>query len=187
MAESIQNLPTFQFSVEAYHRLIDVGILKPDDKVELIEGQIIQMTSIKSFHAGCVDVLGDILRKLFVGKVIIRSQNPVTLGKHSEPEPDLAIVIYRKDYYKKSHPEPKEILLAIEVSESTEQSDREIKMPLYAKYNIPEAWLVNINKKEIEVYQNPTEEGYVVKTIYGINDKLQFDYLKKPLAVKRVF
>lgn len=186
MAES-QNIPTFQFSVEAYHKLMDVGILKPSDKVELIEGQIVQKTPIKSTHAACVDRLGDILRGLFVKKVIVRSQNPITLGKHSEPEPDLAVVTYRKDYYKKSHPIPKEILLAIEVSESTEQSDREIKMPLYAKYNIPEAWLVNINKKEIEVYQHPTEEGYISKTIYGINDKLQFEFLKRPISVKKVF
>ena len=151
MAESIQNLPTFQFSVEAYHRLLDVGILKPDDKVELIEGQIVQMALIKSTHAACVDRLGYILRDLFIKKNIIRTQNPVTLGKHSEPEPDLAVVAFQEDFYEDAHPIPTQIYLVIEVAKSTEQSDRKIKIPLYAKHNIPEVWLVNLNKKEIEV------------------------------------
>ncbi len=187
MAESIHNLPIYAFTVEAYHKLVDVGILKEEDRVELIEGQIVQMTPIKSTHAACVDRLGDILRDLFIKKMIVRTQNPITLGKHSEPEPDLAIVAYQEDYYEDAHPIPNQVYLAIEVAKSTEQSDREIKIPLYAKYNIQEAWLVNLNKKEIEVYQKPTEIGYSSKTIYSLTDKLQFDYLKKPLAVKRVF
>lgn len=187
MSESINiSLPTYQFSVDAYHRLVEVGILKEDDKVELIEGQIIQMTPIKSPHAACVDRLGDLLRNLFIKKSIVRSQNPITLGAHSEPEPNLAVVKYKADYYETAHPIPKEIYIAIEISQSTEQYDRTIKIPLYAKYGIPEAWLVNLNKKEIEIYQQPTEEGYSITSIYGLTDILQSTLLKEVLPIKQV-
>ncbi len=187
MSESINiSLPTYQFSVDAYHRLVEVGILNENDKVELIEGQIIQMTPIKSPHAACVDRLGDLLRILFVKKSIVRSQNPITLGEHSEPEPDLAVVKYKADYYENAHPTPKEIYIAIEISQSTEQYDRTIKIPLYAKHGIPEAWLVNLNKKEIEIYQQPTEKGYSAISIYCLADTLQSKLLKKVLPVKQV-
>ena len=187
MSESINiSLPTYQFSVDAYHRLVEVGILKEEDKVELIEGQIIQMTPIKSPHAACVDRLGDLLRTLFIKKSIVRSQNPITLGNHSEPEPDLAVVKYKADYYETAHPKPADIFIAIEISQSTEQYDRTIKIPLYAKYGIPEAWLVNLNKKEVEIYQQLTADGYSTCSIYGLTNVLQSNLLKKSLPIKQI-
>lgn len=187
MSENINiSLPTYQFSVDAYHRLVEVDILKEGDNVELIEGQIIQMTPSKSPHAACVDRLGDFLRTLFRKKSIIRSQNPITLGKHSEPKPDLAVVKYKADYYETAHPIPEDIYIAIEISQSTEQYDRTIKMPLYARYGIPEAWLVNLNKKEIKVYQQPTKSGYKTTTIYNLTDVLQSNSFKKKLPINRI-
>lgn len=187
MSESIQiSVPTYEFSVEAYHRLVDVGILKEDDRVELIEGQIINRTPIRSPHAACVDRLGDILRALFIKKAIIRSQNPITLSGHSEPEPDLAVVKYKADYYETAHPTPKQVYIAIEISQSTEQYDRTIKIPLYAKYGVPEAWLVNLNQKEIEIYQEPSTAGYTSKKVYKLSAIITSDSLKKTLPVKKI-
>jgi len=186
MIENIKiSIPTYNFSVEAYHKLVDVGILKEDDKVELIEGQIVIISPIKSHHASCVDRLGDILKQRFGKRAIIRSQNPIVLGTHSEPEPDLAVVHYKEDYYENAHPKPKEVFIAIEISQSTESYDRTIKIPLYAKYGIPEVWLVNLNKKVIEVYQRPKKNTYTSTTIYSLKDKIQSGFIK-PLAVKRI-
>ena len=179
------SIPTYNFSVAAYHKLMDVGILKEDDKVELIEGQIVTMSPIKSHHAACVDRLGDILKQRFGKKAIIRSQNPIVLGTHSEPEPDLAAVQYKEDYYEKAHPKPAEIFIAIEISQTTEHYDRTIKIPLYAKFGIPEVWLVNLNKKVVEVYQRPKKNTYTSTTIYSLKDKIQSGFIK-PLAVKRI-
>ena len=187
MSESIHHYPVYQFTIEAYHKLVDAGILNEDDKVELIEGQIVQMSPINSSHAACVDRLNYKLRELFIKKNIIRVQNPIMLGDHSEPEPDLAIVAYRKDFYEDAHPTLEQIYLIIEVAQSTEYSDRSVKVPLYGKYNIPEVWLVNLNKKEIEVYQQPIKNGYKLKTLYGMNDKLPSTSLKKALPINQVF
>ena len=179
-------LPIYHFSVEAYHKLVDAGILKEDEKVELIEGKIITMSPIKSPHAACVERLGYILQRYFGEKAHVRAQNPIVLGTHSEPEPDLAVVVFKEDFYEEGHPIPKDIFIAIEISQSTEKYDRDIKIPLYAKYGIAESWLVNLNKKEIEVYQEPTKKGYTSVIIYGIKDSLRSNFVDS-LDVKRAF
>jgi len=180
------SLPIYSFSVASYHKLVDAGILKEDERVELIEGKIITMSPIRSPHAACVERLGYILKQSLGKDVQIRAQNPITLGTHSEPEPDLAVVVFKKDFYEDAHPVPKDVFIAIEVSQSTEKYDRDTKMPLYAKYGIAESWLVNLNKKEIEVYRNPSTEGYTSITVFGLKDKLKSGFLN-PFSVKRAF
>lgn len=186
MAESINIVPpTYNFTVEAYHKLVDVGILKAEDKVELIEGKINTMSPINSPHSATVRRLGDILRHIFREKAIISEQNPITLGTHSEPEPDVAVVKFQEDYYQNAHPTAEDMLIAIEVSQSTEKYDRTTKLPLYAKFKIPEYWLVNLNKKEIEIYQNPKNGKYTSITIFDIEEKLKTG-LVDSISVKRI-
>lgn len=186
MAESIPiTIPTFDFSVESYHKLADIGILKPTDRVELIEGKIITMSPMKSVHAATVDRLGDILKHVITKRVKIREEKAITLGTHSEPEPDITIAKYREDYYEEAHPTEKDIFVVIEVSLSTQKYDRETKIPLYASYNIPEAWIVDLKDKTIEVYEGPKGEAYTSRKVFGINDILTSSFVKE-LAVNRV-
>lgn len=142
-----------------YRRMAELGILAPDSRVELIEGVIVDMSPIGSYHAG---VVGQILR-LFAGhptSAMLWVQNPIRLGNDSEPEPDIALLKPRDDYYKKSHPEPQDILLIIEVADSSIDYDREIKIPLYAEHGVAEVWLIDINQKEIEIYLEPSNAGF---------------------------
>jgi len=173
---------TYDFTVEEYHKMLEAGILREDDRVELVEGKLIKMSPILSPHAACVDRLGDLLNALLEQQVIVRRQNPILLGKHSEPEPDLAIAKFQADYYEKKHPEPEDLLFVVEIADSSERYDRAIKMPLYAKHGITEAWLVSSNQKTVEVYQNPEPEGYATMHISRKGDMVQSDFLQQ-LAV----
>ncbi len=186
MAESIPiTTPTFNFSVEAYHKMAETGIIKPTDRVELIEGKIITMSPMKSAHAACVRRLGDILRHIASVKAIISEEKAITLSNHSEPQPDITIAKYRDDYYEMAHPTPADIFVLIEVALSTQKYDKETKVPLYASYNIPEVWVVDLKEKVIEVYKNPKGEAYTSKKIFGLNDVLKSSFVEQ-LAVNRV-
>jgi Uma2 family endonuclease len=137
------------------------GIFEEDDRVELIEGEIVEMTPIGSQHWGHVERLNWLLsQKLDLREVIIATQNSVTLSPYSEPEPDIAVVRFREDFYTIRHPSPDEILLIIEVADSSLEYDRLIKMPVYAHAQVPEAWIVNLSDRVIEVFRDPTDSGY---------------------------
>lgn len=186
MAESIPiSIPTYNFSVEAYHKMAETGVLKPTDRVELIEGKIITMSPMKSSHAACVDRLGDILKHIISIKVNVRQEKAITLGTHSEPEPDIAIVKFREDYYEDAHPQPKDILVLIEVSLTTQKYDRATKLPLYASYGIPETWIVDLKEKVIEVHEKPEGDKYTSKKTFKQTDSIETQLIKK-LAVNRV-
>ena len=136
------------------------GIFGDDARLELLEGEIYEMSPIGSPHAACVTILHQLLTLKFAGKLIVFSQNPIRLDDFSEPQPDVAIVHWRDDYYKHGHPTPADVLLVIEVADSTVESDRSYKMPLYAKAGIPEAWLVNLLDEKIELYAEPADGAY---------------------------
>lgn len=153
------------FSIEDYHKMIDAGILTPDDRVELINGEIIIMSPIKSAHASIVDILSQELVVNLHQQATIRTQNPISISNHSEPEPDIAVVINRSDRYRNSHPLPNETLLVIEVSDSTLIKDQKIKAPLYAQANISEYWIVNIPEQQIEIYCQPKNGQYLARNI----------------------
>ena len=148
------------FTVEDYHRLAEVGILGEDDRVELLDGQIVEMTPIGSRHAGCVNHVTQLLYRELGDTVILGVQNPVVLGAHSEPQPDIAVLKPRPDAYRGAHPGPAEVLLVIEVADTSLEFDREVKLPRYAAAGIPEAWLVDLEHEAIEVHREPGPEGY---------------------------
>lgn len=124
-------------SVEDYHKMIAAGIFGPNDRVELINGQILQMRPIGSQHAACVEKSADLLKNLLPDHVMVRVQNPVMLPPFAEPEPDLALVKTRSDYYATAHPGPEDILQIIEVADSSLEYDQTIKKKLYAASGVP--------------------------------------------------
>jgi len=141
-----------RFNVTEYYQMAEAGILTPDDRVELIEGEIIKMSPIGSPHAACVSRLTRLLHASIGDEAIVWTQNPVRLNEFSEPIPDIALLKARKDYYAARHPVPKDVLLIIEVADTSLLKDRNIKMPLYAGAGLAEAWLINLPKELIEVY-----------------------------------
>ncbi|MFB2834744.1 Uma2 family endonuclease [Floridanema evergladense] len=149
-----------KFTVEQYHQMIEVGILTEDDRVELIRGEIVEMTPIGRRHAAYVARFVQLLIIRLGQRAIIWPQNPIELNDTSEPQPDITLLQLRSDFYESGHPRPQDILLLIEVADTTVESDRQIKIPLYAENGITEVWLVDINEQCIEVYREPSPNGY---------------------------
>jgi Uma2 family endonuclease len=157
MAEPLKRL----FRRYEYYAMAEAGILKPEDRVELIEGEIYRMGPIGNRHAGCVNRL---LRRFAVlmaaDRAVLSPQNPVNLTDISEPQPDITVLRPRQDFYGDAHPTPEDVLLLIEVADSSIGFDRGTKLPLYARCGIPEAWLIDLVKKTLEVHRDPGRDGY---------------------------
>jgi len=149
-----------RFTVEDYHRMGQAGILSEQDRVELIDGEIVVMTPIGSPHAGTTTFLHGWFLPRLVGRALIREQNPVVLSPHSEPQPDLAVVLPRSDHYRHAHPRAADIFFLIEVSDTTAEFDRTVKLPLYARAGIREVWIVDLAAACVEVYRQPGADGY---------------------------
>ncbi|MCM1984443.1 Uma2 family endonuclease [Lyngbya confervoides] len=149
-----------KFTVGQYHQMIESGILTDRDRVELLRGEIIEMSPIGMQHAACVDRLTELLVGTFRGKAIVRVQNPIQLSTRSEPQPDFAILQRRSDFYANGHPQPSDVFALIEVSDTTVEFDRTVKVPLYAKDNIVEVWIVDLNAKAVQIYREPSDAGY---------------------------
>lgn len=155
------------------------GIFPDTIKVELLNGEIIEMTPINSRHSGMVKRLNHLLGSIFSGRAIISIQDPVTLDSKSEPEPDVAVLKWRSDFYSASHPTPEEVILLIEVADSSLPKDQKIKIPLYAAAGISETWLINLEKSEIEVFTQPTAQGYAKSQIYHRGEIIQSEQVKE--------
>lgn len=147
-----------RFTVEEYHRMGEAGILGEGERVELIEGEIVEMNPIGSRHAACVKGLTSLLGRLLGDELLLDVQNPVRLDGGLEPQPDLAVVRARD--YRDSLPVPEDVLLVIEVSDTTLRYDRNVKLPLYARAGIKEAWIVDLPNKAIERHNDPSQTGY---------------------------
>lgn len=145
----------FTWTLERYHRMIDLGILTPEDRVELLFGQIVEKMSIGELHAACVAILTEYFYDRFGKEYQHRSENPVTLPAESEPEPDFVVAVRREDRYRNAHPTPADIYLIIEVADNTLDTDRRAKSVLYAMSGIPEYWIINLKQRQVEVYLKP--------------------------------
>ena len=154
------------FTIDDYHRMVDAGILTEDDRVELLDGEIVQMTAIGSRHAATVKRLRYLLGERLGPRAVIGVQDPVILDDLSEPEPDLSICVPRDDFYADEHPRPTDILLLIEVADSSERFDRLRKVPRYAAVGLPEAWLIDLDADTIVVYRVASPSGYMERTIH---------------------
>jgi len=156
---SPDTLRRHRLSVEDYYKMGEAGILKEKDRVELIEGEIIDMVPIGSNHAYTINkILNHFLMKQLTDDIIVRIQDPLRLDQYNEPEPDITLVTDQN--YSDRHPGPADTLLIIEVADSSLAYDINIKIPLYSRHNIPEAWVVNLVDKKIHVFSTPTHGTY---------------------------
>ena len=147
--------------------MAEVGVLAQDARVELIQGEIIDRVLIGSPHASVVNALARVFFQAVGERAIVSVQQPIRLDRYSEPQPDLTVVKPRADFYRTAHPTPSDVLLLIEVSDSTLRYDREIKLPLYASHAIPEVWILDINHKIIHRFVQATKRTYTAVTTLG--------------------
>jgi Uma2 family endonuclease len=148
------------FNTDEYHRMGEVGILTRDDRVELIEGEIVEMSPIGDPHAGGVNRLNTILNRRIGSSGIVAVQNPIRLGNYSEPQPDIAVLRPRGDFYSQHRPTVDDVLLIVEVADSSISYDRAVKLPLYAKAGVPEVWLAALPSEIVEVHSQPVNGKY---------------------------
>ncbi|NRB48822.1 MAG: Uma2 family endonuclease [Saprospiraceae bacterium] len=179
-------MPIRRFSVEEYYRLAEVGILGPEDKVELINGEIVKMSPIGPRHAGVINQLSYLLREMEGWNRVLAVQNPVRLSSYSEPEPDISILKPRADFYKSGHPTPADVILLVEVADTTFEYDSKVKLPLYAKESIPEYWIIDLQSDRILIYTNPQGSTYQTQHIYQRGDLLSSSILSKGLPVDEI-
>jgi len=149
-----------RLTVRDYQRMGEAGIFHEDERVELIEGEIVDMAPIGSGHSGQVNRISNILKLTIGDRAIVSVQNPVILGKHSAPQPDIAFLRPQADYYAAAHPQACDVLLIIEVADSSLAYDRDIKLPLYAQHGIPEVWLVDLADQQLTIHHQPAATGY---------------------------
>ena len=150
----------YPFTVDEFARMGEAGIFAEDDRVELVGGEIREMTPIGPPHAGVVNRLTELIVLRLAGRANVTVQNPIRLDRHSEPQPDVVVARRRPSSYADRHPEPADVLLVIEVSDSSLHYDRAEKVPRYGKAGIPETWLVDLAARTVTVYTGPGATGY---------------------------
>jgi Uma2 family endonuclease len=164
MSTLMQELPRrHRITVEHFYRMGDAGLFAEDERVELIEGEIIDVPPMGHRHAGTTAYLAQLLTGLVAGRALVRQQLPLRLGDQSEPLPDIVVVKSRGDYYMKSHPVAADVVLVVEVSSTTLPFDRNVKVPMYARHGVAEAWVVDVNAARISYYRSPDDGAYTVQ------------------------
>lgn len=174
MAVQISNkLGEMTFSVADYHKMMEIGVLPEDRTTEILEGKLIKIMPIGSRHASVVAKLAKSLERQIGDEMIVWAQNPVAVNDQNEPIPDVALLRWRDDFYADELPTAKDVLLIIEVADSTLATDRKYKTRLYAEAEIPEVWIVNLQREIIEVYRQPQYETYVLTSFAKRGEILQ--------------
>lgn len=154
-----------RFSVEDFYQMAETGVIHRDARVELLDGQIVDMTPIGPFHAGTVNRLNRFLSGLSQGRWLLAVQNPLHLEEYSEPQPDLLVLKPSADDYTSRHPIANDVFWLVEVADTTIEFDRREKLPVYGRAGVPEVWLVNLPRKTLEVYREPNFRGYTSQII----------------------
>ncbi|MYA61414.1 MAG: Uma2 family endonuclease [Dehalococcoidia bacterium] len=182
----IQIEPTRRrINVDEYYAMAEAGILGTDERVELIDGEIITMAPIGDEHRASVDTGNHFLSRFVGDKAIVSVQSHVRLDDHHHPEPDLMLLEWREDFYRYTPPGPEEVLLLIEVSDSSLSYDRNVKLPLYAQFNIPEVWIANISDRVVETYTHPVNGRYTAFRTYSPGEVVSpgaFDDVEIPVS-----
>ena len=165
-----------RFTVKEYHRMIEVGLLTKDDRVELLAGDIVEMAPIGDPHQSTVDRINRLFGQALGDRVIVRVQGPVLLAAvESEVQPDLALLAPRTDFYRSRRPEPADVLLLVEVMDTSAARDRRVKLPLYAQAGIVETWLVDVNTNRLEVHRRPAPGGYEETRVLRRDEELTIE------------
>jgi len=160
-----------RFTVTEFLRMGETGIISPKARVELLDGQIIDMSPIGHFHGGIVARLVRLLNKVSRDRWLVWPQSSMSLNEFSEPQPDIILLKPSNDDYTSHAPVADDVLLLIEVAESSLNFDRQIKLPLYGRAGIPEVWIVNLIDRVIEVYRDPNFTGYSSTKTLHTGDK----------------
>lgn len=160
-----------RFTVDEYYKMIELGMLKDYEKAEIIEGELIRKMTVGNRHASVVNMLNRFFSRNVGDEILVSVQNPIRLSDYNEPEPDLVLADLTK-FDGKRHPQPGEILLVIEVSDSTVKYDRNTKLSLYGEAAIPEVWIVNLQNNIIEVHQKPSDGIYQLTKIFKRGEKI---------------
>ncbi len=182
-ASSETMLQRRRFDVHEYHRMVEAGILLEGARIELIDGEIVEMHTIGSRHFACVNQLNRILVVALGDRALVSIQGPVRLDDYSEPEPDVAVFRARDDFYLERLPTVDDAFLVIEVADTSLRYDRMLKMPLYARAGIPEFWLVDLDAHTVEVCREPGESDYGSREVFsaGPISPLAFPDLEIPV------
>ena len=182
------NLPLerYRFTVDEYHRLGEAGILGEDDRVELIDGEIVMMTPIGVRHAASVNRLNELLVDRYRGGGIVQVQNPIGLDDRSEPQPDLSVLRLSDGYYRDRRPLPDDVLLVVEVADSSIGYDRGTKLPLYASAAIAELWIVDLGRELVDVYRKPVPGGYAERHTYRRGERIPLPGIDAELEVDAI-
>jgi len=171
--EKTSSVSPKRFRVEDFRKMMEVGILPEESGWEIIDGYLIDKMSIGSKRAGTVNRLNQTLVFLLGGKAVVAVQNPIHIDDYNEPEPDIAMLKPREDFYTESLPAPQDVLLLIEVSDSTLEYDRDIKRTLYAEAGIAEFWLVNLKENTVERYSSPKNGNYRLAEILEVGETIK--------------
>ncbi len=159
-----------RFTVAEYYAMADAGILSENDRVELLDGDLIVMPPIGDWHAASVDLFTNILPPRLQGRAIVRVQNPTRLDNNSEPQPDVMLLRWRDDFYRNGHPGPADVLLLIEVADSSVEFDRTVKLAAYARAGIPEVWIAARPERRVEAYTEPAGNEYATVRCFGLGE-----------------
>jgi Uma2 family endonuclease len=179
------DVPRRRFTVEEYYQMAVAGILHEDDPVELLDGEIIEMSPIGDRHYGCVLWGSTFFSSRLADRVLVSTQSPVRLSSGSEPEPDIVLLRPRPDYFRTGKPGPADVLLLIEVADATLRYDRDVKLRFYAESGISEVWIVDLNGARVLVYRGPiglTYQQALVVERHGTLSPLAFPDLALPVA-----
>lgn len=150
----------YRFTTDEYFKMAEAGVLPLDARVELIEGELIDMPPIGPPHAATVERLADLLRPAIADRAMVRTQQPSVVGRYSAPQPDISVVAKRGDYYEHAHPQPRDVLLVVEVAASTLAFDREVKAGVYARSGVPEVWIVDVAGRSVTRLHSPRDGAY---------------------------
>ena len=160
MSDVGELLVRHKLTVADIYRMLDAGVLHKDDRVELVDGELLDMAPIGSDHTTTVDRLTEVLVLACTGRAIVRVQNPVRLDDLNEPQPDFSILRLRPGGYRKGHPGPADVLLLVKVADSSLRFDRRVKLPLYARFGIPEVWIADLQRRVLETHHTPVDGAY---------------------------
>lgn len=182
-----------KFTISEYHQLVDLGFFTENDRIELIRGEIIEMAPKRTPHSVCNSLLWKQLYELIGKQAEIRVQEPITLPSNSEPEPDVVVANKKDDNYLSAHPTVEDIILVIEISDSTLKYDQETKLFLYAEARINNYWIINLVDNHLEVYSNPFSNnqdkfGYKNTNIFLPNEIINIpDFTETTLSLDSIF
>ncbi len=162
-----------RFTVAEYYRMAEAGLLAEDSRVQLIDGEIIDMPPIGPRHSDGVDRLAEVFFSRLGGVARVRVQNPIHLDEHNEPEPDLVLARRRQGGYASGHPTPEDVLLVIEVADTSAEYDRQTKALMYSRAGILDYWIVDLGRDHVLVLRDPTEAGYATTRVYRRGEQLR--------------